>query len=189
MSDKTNSSGSKKFSISFRIDDGVISHNNREFVASNVVKERISDNIVYKREDIKDKYNELFSKALEEYNAKQKRADRKIDDYYKKIKSSKKEKPFQEIVVQVGDVENCGLGTENFEDAKKVLDEFMRDFEKRNPNMIVFNAVMHLDEATPHLHIDFIPICHTHKQGLSTSVSFRGALNEQGLFSKRVTIT
>lgn len=189
MSENSKAQAGKKFSISFRIDNGVIDHNNRKFVASNVVKERIPDNITYKSEDIKEKYSELFSKAVREYNDKQKRADRKIDDYYKKMKSSKKEKTFQEIVVQIGDLDNCGIGKENFEDAKKVLDEFMRDFEKRNPNLKVFNAVMHLDEATPHLHIDFIPICHTHKQGLSTSVSFRGALNEQGIFSKNRSLT
>ena len=189
MSEKSSSGGGKKFSISFRIDDGIIDHNNRKFVASNVVKERISENITYKCEDIKDKYNDLFSQAVKEYNDKQKRADRKIDDYFKKMKSSKKEKLFQEIVVQVGDLENCGIGKENFEDAKKILDEFMRDFEKRNPNLKVFNAVMHLDEATPHLHIDFIPVCHTHKQGLSTSVSFRGSLNEQGIYSKNRSLT
>lgn len=189
MSEKSSSGGGKKFSISFRIDDGVIDHNNRVFVARNVAKERIAENITYKSENIKDKYNELFSQAVKEYNDKQKRADRKIDDYFKKMKSSKKEKLFQEIVVQVGDIENCGIGKENFEVAKKILDEFMRDFEKRNPNLKVFNAVMHLDEATPHLHIDFIPVCHTHKNGLSTSVSFRGALNEQGIFTKNRSLT
>ncbi|MBD5112199.1 MAG: hypothetical protein HDT42_06660 [Ruminococcaceae bacterium] len=176
-------SNSKNVSLSFRIDDGVIEHNNRDFIAKNVNRDRISLNIAYKKEKIEDKYHELFDKAVEEYNAKQKRADRKKSDYLHEIMKSKKEKPFREIIVQIGDKDNCGIGTINEEAAKEMLDEYMLEFEKRNPNLKVFNAVMHLDEATPHLHIDFIPICHSHKQGLSTAVSLKGALLEQGFYS------
>lgn len=181
--------GAKKVSVSFRIDAGVVEHNNRDFIAKNVDRARIPLNIVYKKENIEDKYHELFDSAVEEYNAKQKRADRKVSSYYQQIMKSKREKPFLEAIVQIGDIKNCGIGTENFETAKKMLDEYMRDFEKRNPNIKVFNAVMHLDEATPHLHIDFVPICHGHKQGLSTSVFFKGALAEQGIFSKNRSAT
>ncbi len=181
--------GAKKVSLSFRIDAGVIEHNNRDFIAKNVDRSRIQQNIVYKSEKLEDKYHELFDKAVEEYNAKQKRADRKISSYYQQIMKSKKERPFLEVIVQIGDMNDCGIGTENFEAAKKMLDEYMREFEKRNPNIKVFNAVMHLDEATPHLHIDFVPICHGHKRGLSTSVSFKGALAEQGFFSKSRSAT
>lgn len=161
-------SDSKKVSLSFRIDDGVIEHNNRDFVAKNVNRDRIPLNITYKKENLAYKYHELFDKAVEEYNAKQKRADRKKSDYLREIMNSKKEKPFREIIVQIGDRDNCGIGKINEKAAKEMLDEYMLEFEKRNPNLKVFNAVMHLDEATPHLHIDFIPICHGHKQGLST---------------------
>lgn len=178
---KNSKSATKNVSLSFRIDSGVIEHNNRDFVAKNVVKERIEMNIVYKKEELAEKYKELFGKALEEYNAKQKRADRKINNYLEHIKNSKQEKPFYEIVVQIGDKDDCGIGTDNAEAAKQMLDEYMRDFEKRNPNMKVFNAVMHLDEATPHLHIDFIPICNSPNRGLSTRVSLKGALKEQGM--------
>ena len=181
--------GAKKVSVSFRIDAGVVEHNNRDFIAKNVDRARIPLNIIYKNEKLEDKYHELFDKAVEEYNAKQKRADRKISSYYQQIMKSKRERPFLEAIVQIGDMKDCGIGTENFEAAKKMLDEYMREFEKRNPNIKVFNAVMHLDEATPHLHIDFVPICHGHKQGLSTSVSFKGALAEQGIFSKNRTAT
>ncbi len=175
----------RSISISWRIDSGVVEHNNRNFVAKNVVRERIPDNITYVKQDIREKYNELFGAALEEYNAKQKRKDRKITDYYEHIKNSKQEKPFYELVVQFGDKDDCGFGKENFEDAKEMLAEYIRDFEKRNPNMKVFNAVMHLDEATPHLHIDFIPICKSETtRGLSTRVSLKGALREQGINSE-----
>lgn len=177
------SSQGQKLSLTFRVDNGVIEHNNRTFIAKNVVRERIPDNIIYKQEDIREKYHELFDKALEEYNSG-KRSDRKISDYYEHMKKSQKEKPFYEVVVQVGDISNCGYGQENFEEAKKILDDYMREFEKRNPNIKVFNAIMHLDEATPHLHIDFLPVCHNQKQGLSTRISLKKALEEQGFFSK-----
>ncbi|MDE7400188.1 MAG: plasmid recombination protein [Oscillospiraceae bacterium] len=176
-------SNSKNVSLSFRIDDGVVEHNNRDFIAKNVNCDRISLNIAYKKENLADKYHELFDKAVEGYNAKQKRADRKKSDYLHEIMKSKKEKLFREIIVQIGDKDNRGIGTINEEAAKEMLDEYMLEFEKRNPNLKVFNAVMHLDEATPHLHIDFIPICHSHKQGLSTAVSLKGALLEQGFYS------
>lgn len=182
----TNTSPKKsgnKLSVTFRVDKGVLEHNNRKFVAKNVVRERIPDNIIYKQEDIREKYHELFDKALEEYN-EGKRSDRKITDYYEHMKKSQKEKPFYEVVVQVGDLGNCGFGQQNYEQAKKILDEYMKTFEKRNPNIKVFNAVMHLDEATPHLHIDFLPICHNQTQGLATRISLKKALEEQGFTSK-----
>jgi len=174
---------SKQLSISFRVDEGVVEHNNRDFIAKNVDGERIGDNITYTRTDVKTLYNELFGKALAEYNARQTQASRKIPDYYEHIKKSSKGKPFYEIVVQFGDVESCGLKSGNWEKAKLMLDDFMRGFEKRNPNLKVFNAVMHLDEATPHLHIDFVPIAHKVERGLSVKVSMKGALKEMGFTS------
>lgn len=115
--------------------------------------------------------HELFDEALAEYNSRQTRSDRKIPDYYEHIRLGKKEKLFQEIIVMFGNSENCGVASENWEMAKQLLDEYMRDFEKRNPNLKVFNAVMHLDEATPHLHINFVPVCYGQRQGLSTPLS------------------
>jgi len=79
-----------------------------------------------------------------------------------------------------GNSENCGVGSDNWEIAKTLLDEYMREFEKRNPNLKVFNAVMHLDEATPHLHINFVPVCYGQKQGLSTRVSMKRAIQQMG---------
>lgn len=170
-------------SISFRIDEGVVEHNNREFIAKNVDGERVGDNITYCRQNIKDKYNELFGQALAEYNARQTQASRRIPDYYEHLKKSAKGKAYYEIVVQFGDMDTCGQGSGRWEEAKLMLDDYMREFEKRNPNLKVFNAVMHLDEATPHLHIDFIPIAHKVERGLSVKVSMKGALKEQGFTS------
>lgn len=170
-------------SISFRIDEGIVEHNNREFIAKNVDGERVGDNITYRRQNIKDKYDELFGQALAEYNARQTQASRRISDYYEHLKKSAKGKPYYEIVVQFGDMDTCGQGSGRWEEAKLMLDDYMRGFEKRNPNLKVFNAVMHLDEATPHLHIDFIPIAHKVERGLSVKVSMKGALKEQGFTS------
>ena len=174
---------SKNLSISFRLDNGVIGHNNRNFLAKNIDRERTGDNIIYTQRDIREMYNELFGQALAEYNAKQKRADRKIPDYYEHIKNDGRLKPFYEVIVQFGDVGSCGLKSGNWETAKQMLNEYMHDFEKRNPNLKVFNAVMHLDEATPHLHIDFIPVKRNNVKGLSVKVSMKGALKEQGFTS------
>ena len=173
----------KTLSISFRIDEGVIEHNNRVFIAKNVDGERVQDNITYCRTDIREKYDELFGQALAEYNARQTQSSRRIPDYYEHLKKSSKGKPYYEIVVQFGDMESCGQGSGKWEEAKLMLDDYMRGFEKRNPNLKVFNAVMHLDEATPHLHIDFIPIAHKVERGLSVKVSMKGALKEQGFTS------
>ncbi len=178
-----NDKNGKQISISFRVDDGVVEHNNRDFIAKNVDGERIGDNITYARTDIKELYDKLFGKALTEYNAKQTQASRKIPDYYEHISKSSKGKPFYEIVVQFGDMETCGQKSGKWEEAKLMLDDFMRGFEKRNPNLKVFNAVMHLDEATPHLHIDFVPVAHKVERGLSVKVSMKGALKEMGFSS------
>ena len=171
------------FSISFRKDDGVVEHNNRHFVAKNVDRARIADNITYVSVNLRDFYNSVFGQALSEYNARKAHPYQRIPDYYEHIRKSKQEKLYEEIVVQFGDMHDCGVGSENWETAKTMLDEYMRDFEKRNPNLKVFNAVMHLDEATPHLHIDFVPVVHSPNRGLSTRVSMKGALREQGFSS------
>ena len=176
-------------SVSFRIDDGIIEHNNRSFIAKNVVRERIPDNITYKKQNIREFYSELFGEALAEYNSRMKRRDRIIPDYYEHIRKGKQEKTFEEIVVQFGDINDCSVGSENGELAKQMLDEYMRGFETRNPNLKVFNAVMHLDEATPHLHIDFVPITHTGSRGLSTRVSMSGALREMGFAPENKFLT
>ncbi|MDE7361932.1 MAG: plasmid recombination protein [Oscillospiraceae bacterium] len=170
----------KHLSISFRSDDGCIEHNNRDFFTDNVDRSRTGDNITYVKKDLHELYREIFDKALAEYNEKQTRSDRMINDYYEHIRQGKKEKLFQEIIVMFGNCEDCCVGSENWEIAKKMLDEYMRDFEKRNPNLKVFNAVMHLDEATPHLHINFVPVCYGQKQGLSTRVSMKRAIQQMG---------
>lgn len=159
---------------------GSVNHNSRKFHAKNIDSERSYLNVEYCNEDVKDVYHELFDEALVRYNEKQNRSDRKIDDYYDKICFGKQEKPFHEIILQIGDKDNMGATTENGQLAAKVLDEYMRDFQRRNPTLRVFSAYLHMDEATPHLHIDFVPYTTGSKRGLDTRVSLKQALSALG---------
>ena len=134
----------------------------------------------YCNENIKDVYHELFDEALVRYNEKQTRNDRIIDDYYEKICSGKQEKPFHEIILQIGNKDDMGAKSEDGQLAAKILNEYMRDFQQRNPTLRVFSAHLHMDEATPHLHIDFIPYTTGSKRGLETRVSLKKALAELG---------
>ena len=166
--------------ISMMVGKGSLNHNNRTFTAKNVDKERSKSNKIYVKESIKQVYHILFDKALEAYNAKQTRADRRIDNYYEKIRISKQEKLFHELIVQIGnrDDTNCDMVESVY--AQLALEEYMMGFQGRNPNLRVFNAVMHLDEETPHLHIDYVPFSTGNKRGLETKVSLKGALKAQG---------
>ncbi len=166
--------------ISASVGKGSVNHNSRKFKAENVRGERSHLNIAYCNEDVKQIYHELFDAALARYNAKQKRADRRIENYYEKIRSSKQEKPFHEIILQIGDKDNMSAENENGLLAQKILDEYYRNFQERNPNLRVFSAHLHMDEATPHLHIDFVPFTTGSKRGLGTRVSLKQALAAQG---------
>jgi len=159
---------------------GSVNHNSRAFVAENVDAERTELNINYCNDNIRDVYHELFDEALECYNARQKRADRQIDDYYEKIRTSHQEKPFYELILQIGNKDDMDAQTDNGQLAKVILDEYYQGFRERNPNLRVFSAHLHMDEATPHLHIDFVPFTTGSKRGLDTRVSLKQALAAQG---------
>lgn len=169
-----------KRTISFMTGKGSVNHNSRKFHAKNTDPERSCLNVEYCNENVKDVYHELFDEALTRYNEKQTRSDRRIDDYYEKIRSGKQEKPFHEIILQIGDKDNMGAKTENGRLAAKVLDKYMRDFQRRNPTLRVFSAYLHMDEATPHLHIDFVPYTTGSRRGLDTRVSLKQALSALG---------
>ena len=169
-----------KRTISFMTGKGSVNHNSRKFHAKNTDPERSCLNVEYCNENVKDVYHELFDEALARYNEKQTRSDRRIDDYYEKIRSGKQEKPFHEIILQIGDKDNMGAKTENGQLAAKVLDKYMWDFQRRNPTLRVFSAYLHMDEATPHLHIDFVPYTTGSKRGLDTRVSLKQALSVLG---------
>ena len=169
-----------KKTISFMTGKGSVNHNSRKFHAKNTDPERSYLNVEYCNENIKDVYHELFDEALARYNEKQIRNDRRIDDYYEKIRSGKQEKPFHEIILQIGDKDTMGAETEEGQLAAKILDEYMQDFQRRNPTLRVFSAHLHMDEATPHLHIDFVPYITGSKRGLDTRVSLKQALTALG---------
>lgn len=166
--------------ISAMVGKGSVNHNSRKFKAENVDGIRTHLNIDYCNEPIKKIYHELFDEALKRYNEKQTRADRRIENYYEKIRNSKQEKPFHELILQIGDKENMSAESENGQLARQVLDEYYRGFQERNPNLKVFSAHLHMDEATPHLHIDFVPFTTGSKRGLDTRVSLKQALAAQG---------
>ena len=160
---------------------GSVAHNSRQFKAANVDPERTSLNRRYCNRNIKKVYEELFGEALEKYNAKQTRSDRKIKNYYEKIRTSKQEKTFTELVMQIGNHEDTNAQSEFGAKAAEILDEYMKGFQERNPHLRVFSAYMHMDESTPHLHIDFVPFTTRSKRGLETRVSLKSALAQQGI--------
>lgn len=131
--------------ISAMVGDGSVNHNSRKFKAANVDGERTHLNVDYCNENIKKVYHKLFDEALKKYNDKQTRSDRKIKNYYDKICNSKQEKPFHEIILQIGNKEDMGAESENGQLAKQVLDEYFRGFQERNPQLRVFSAHLHMD--------------------------------------------
>ena len=169
-----------KRTISAMRGKGSLSHNRRDFIAENVDSSRTPLNIEYRNEDIRAVYHELFDDALAHYNEKQTRRDRVIDDYYEKIRTGKQEKPFEELIIQIGNKDDMNASSENGQLARQMLDEYMQSFQQRNPTLRVFSAHLHMDEATPHLHIDFIPFTTGSKRGLETRVSLKKALEALG---------
>ena len=169
-----------KRTISAMRGKGSLSHNRRDFIAENVDSSRTPLNIEYRNEDIRAVYHELFDDALAHYNEKQTRRDRVIDDYYEKIRTGKQEKLFEELIIQIGNKDDMNASSENGQLARQMLDEYMQSFQQRNPTLRVFSAHLHMDEATPHLHIDFIPFTTGSKRGLETRVSLKKALEALG---------
>ena len=169
-----------KRTISAMRGKGSLAHNRRDFIAENVDSCRTPLNVEYCNEDIRAVYHELFDDALARYNEKQTRRDRVIDDYYEKIRTGKQEKLFEELIIQIGNKDDMNASSENGQLARQVLDEYMQSFQQRNSTLRVFSAHLHMDEATPHLHIDFIPFTTGSKRGLETRVSLKKALEALG---------
>lgn len=170
--------------ISFMNGKGSIGHNTRSFIADNVDASRTKNNITLIHEDIKQVYHKLFDKALKEYNAKQKRKDRQIKSYYEKISRSKQEKLFYEVIVQIGNKDDTGVGSSAAEVATWVLKDYVKMFQLRNPQLYVIGAYIHLDEETPHLHLNFVPWVSCCKRGLETKTSLKAALATRGFASE-----
>lgn len=174
-----------------------IRHNNRSLDSEHfdydkaghrhILQEYTSMNEVLVHRDIRKVYQEQFGEAVEQYNARQKRKSRKIDNFYQKVKTSKNQRTQYEFIVQVGNRENYlsqnRKTSQNWQAAKNILTEFEHDFEERNQNLIVYNAVIHMDEAgAPHMHLNVVPVAHLNhaKKGLTVKPSFNKALIEEG---------
>lgn len=175
----------------------------RTFVAPNVDKNRIKDNVVFVNEPIQEAYRKNFDEAILEYNVGKKPSRQKwsdmehpADGYLQKLeediakttdkkKRDKLPKAFYEIIVQVGNMEDYGVLThpQRAMVAKEILTKYMKDFQKNNPRLHVFCAVLHMDEATPHLHIDYFPVASGYKQGLAVRNALTQALAQQGIKS------
>lgn len=161
-------------------------HNRREYekigksIPENIDASKSSENITLVDRDIRQAYQEIFGEALEQYNSKQKRADRKIEDYYDHIQKSKNgEKLFYEDVIQWGKKEDF-ISLQTREQAKEALVQYVRGFEERNPNLKLIGAYIHMDEASPHLHLDYIPVAKGYSRGLTERNSLDKAMKQMG---------
>ena len=132
--------------ISFSVGKGSLTHNRRDFIAQNVDSDRTQMNIEYCNENLEQVYHRMFDDALQRFNDKQKRADRKIKNYYDKIRTGKQEKLFHEVIVQIGNREDTNSKSADSEIAVRILDEYMKHFQERNPNLRIFSAHLHLDK-------------------------------------------
>lgn len=156
---------------------GDLRHNNREFRPKNADPQRKDKNITLVHEDLQKVYHELFDEAVIKYNDTQKRNDRKIKNYFDKIYRSKKEKPFYEFIIQIGN--------QNEQPSEKKCEAILKEFNdmliRDYPSLRVFNSVIHMDESTPHLHIDFVPVGDGYKKGMEKRASFKRVLKNLGL--------
>ena len=178
-----------------------IKHNNRDFEEADwntkfhrhIDRERSDQNQYLIQKDIHEMYDELFGEAVEEYNTKQKRDDRKIDDYFSHVNQSKTLELQREFIIQVGDISDFEedeknddldiffMDKSNKEKANSILKYYVDTFEIRNPNLKIYNAVIHNDEASPHLHLNVIPVAEGYKRGVNKQPSFNKALKQQGI--------
>ncbi|PGB27587.1 plasmid recombination protein [Bacillus toyonensis] len=168
------------FSISFnQSHQSSLSHNNRENIYGNpgIDPSRLDENIYFVQKDIRSVYKDVFQEAVDKYNEKQKRNDRKIQDYYDKIHKNEKTHEQRELVVAVGE----GKDDPKYREAKKeALKQYAEAFQGRNPNLAVYNMVLHDDEANPHLHINYVPNFES-SRGLTRRVGMDRALQQQGV--------
>ena len=167
-------------SASFKKGKGNVEHNNREekIERDNIDNERTKNNIqIGKKIDLREFYEQTFGQAVKDYNEKQTREDRKIGSYYDKISADSKKNLFYEIVIQIGDMHDTNCA-DNPEKEIALLKEYAKEFEIRNPTLKVFNAIIHMDEETPHLHLDYVPVAKNLTRGMSVQNSQTKALEQ-----------
>ena len=139
--------------------------------------DRTADNVILVNRDIKELYRELFDDARKEYNAKQTRDDRKIDNYLDKVRADKRLHETYEFVVQVGNSEKNAGEKESVAMYREWLSLFQ---QKYGEHFEVKQAIVHLDEAVPHMHFEVVPVARNCKRGLATQNSMKKALKQAG---------
>lgn len=146
-----------------------------------------ANNIIVCDVPVRQAYEEIFRQAVQEYNDRQTRKDRKIDCYYDKIKQDKRKHPVYECIVQIGDRNDTG---NNAELEKQALIRYAQKWAERNPNLHLIGAYIHCDEpdGTVHLHCDYIPVAEC-SRGMRIQNSLDKALRQQGLQSVNINQT
>lgn len=151
-------------------------HIHHELTSSNIILNEVNYNT------IESKFNEIFKEDVEEYNQKQVRKDRRIDSYYQKCLADKKiTAPYRELIIQVGNRTDAQDPVKK-EKMINTLTKFYNMWEDKYPQLKVVGAVIHVDEETPHLHLDFVPVANREKngKGLRHKVSLDKALEQMG---------
>ena len=158
---------------------GVAKHNLRKYKSP----EYSSDNILLLRgtedlyQDVKNVYHQEFDEAVQQYNQKQKRADRRIEDYFEHVANLNQDMAV-EIIFQCGDKEFWEEHTDKKEKMYNVYAYLLSTMERFLPNFKVANAVIHFDEASPHMHVVGVPVWEGAKKGLAKKVSKRNVKEE-----------
>ena len=151
---------------------------------------------VWLDEDPKAAYERLFGEAVKAYNAKQKREDRQITDYYKQICEDSKKKPVYELIIGIYGKKTDGTPICSKNDGKRILRAFTEDWERRNPHLKLCGLYYHCDESVGvngsqvgHVHIDYIPVGDGFTRGMATQSSLSKALEQQGFISQGINNT
>lgn len=132
-------------------------------------------------EPIRQAYERLFGESVRNYNNKQARADRKIDSYYNTICKDKKKHPVYEMIIGVYGKSEDGSPICSAEQGKAIMQKFVEDWSRRNPNLELIGAYYHADEdGEPHVHLDYVPVAHGYVKGMETQTGLVKALGEQG---------
>lgn len=111
---------------------------------NHIDRERTQNNIILKQEQVRDAYDRIFGNALEKYNDKQRREDRKIDDYYDHMKQSKTLHTQYEFIVQIDKIEDFEDNPGDWETANQILTEHVEEFQEHNPKFESYNTVIHI---------------------------------------------
>ena len=174
------------FSFSSNMRNTSIKHNERKPEDKDVLKDygkhinwdRTADNEILVSKNIKDVYKDVFQDAVDEYNKKQKRSDRKIKNFFSKVKKSKNLDTQKEFIIQAGKVDQQldSDPVENERLQKQVLETYLDNFQQTYPQLHVYSAVIHVDEKSPHMHLAVVPEASGYKRGVSKQPSFSKAV-------------